>query len=279
MRAAPRARPRRDGARRCPGLVPSPDSARAGSRRCARATRRSAVSRREGRAARRRDRDARGTPLPLRREGADRSGRRRPVPRSTHIRLPAAQPGPTWASWPRWDELPSSARDRRLAAGRPSVPHVGCLLVVVRAVGELDGDCAVRLVEAPRALVLLEDPELEAVRPQGGHVLEERVTDAGPDLVRMDVEVREPAAFEDREATVEEVGLTVAYAATEVVQVLLVGMELRQEVEQRDRRREDRGDLLDVVGGRTPEHGLRLRGMRKRDEPVRLTRIYTRGGD
>src|SRR5205823_13241945 len=117
-------------------------------------------------------------------------GRRRPVPRSTHIRLPAAEPGPTWASWPRWDERPSSARGRGLTAGRPSVPHVGCLLGVARAVGELDGDCAVRLVEAPRALVLLEDPELEAVRPQRGHVLEEAVAAAGPDFGRLDVDMR-----------------------------------------------------------------------------------------
>ena len=56
-------------------------------------------------------------------------------------------------------------------------------------------------------------------------------------------------------------------------------VELRQEVEQRERRLEDRDDLLDVVGGRAPDHRRRLRGMRKRDEPVRLTRIYTRGGD
>ena len=39
------------------------------------------------------------------------------------------------------------------------------------------------------------------------------------------------------------------------------------------------GDLFDVVSGRAPDHRRRLRGMRKRDEPVRLTRIYTRGGD
>jgi hypothetical protein len=35
---------------------------------------------------------------------------------------------------------------------------------------------------------------------------------------------------------------------------------LRQEVEQGERRLEDRHDLLDVVGGRAPDHRRRLRG-------------------
>src|SRR5437763_2537630 len=95
----------------------------------------------------------------------------------------------------------------------------------------------------------------------------------------MDVEMREPAAVEDREAAAEQVRLALAHAAAEEGEVLLVRVELRQEVEQRKGRLEDRDDLLDVVGGRAPDHRRRLRGMRKRDEPVRLTRIYTRGGD
>src|SRR4051812_18041308 len=136
-----------------------------------------------------------------------------------------------------------------------------------------------RLVEATRPLVLLEDPELEPVRPQGGHVLEERVTEARADRVGVDVEVREPVAVQEREAAAEEVGLALAHAAAEEGEVLLVRVQLRQEVEQRERRLEDRDDLLDVVNGRAADHRRRLRGMRKRDEPVRLTRIYTRGGD
>ena len=68
-------------------------------------------------------------------------------------------------------------------------------------------------------------------------------------------------------------------AASEPPEVLVERVQDRQEVEQRERRLEDRDDLLDVVGGRAADHRRRLRGMRNRDEPVRLTRIYTRGGD
>ncbi len=122
------------------------------------------------------------------------------------------------------------------------------------AVRELDRRRAMRLIEAARALVLLEDPELEAVRPQRRDVLEQRVADADPDLVRMDVEMRQPVAVENRETATQDVRLRVADATAEEAEVLLVSVELRQEVEQRKRRLEDRDDLLDVVWGRAPDH-------------------------
>ena len=85
-------------------------------------------------------------------------------------------------------------------------------------------------------------------------MLEERVADSRPDLVRVHVEVHEPVVVEDREAAAEEVDLALAHAPTEEGEVLLVRVECRQEFEQRERRLVDRDDLLDVVCGRAPDH-------------------------
>src|SRR5262249_42859395 len=144
------------------------------------------------------------------------------------------------ASSPSSGARRSSATGRRLRGRLPLVPDVGRLLLVPLAVGELDRDRAVRLVEAALALVVLEDPDLEAVRPHRLRMLEETVADSGADLVGVDVEVREPVVVEDREAAAEDVPLAVADTAAEEAQVLLVRVQPREEVEQREGRLEDR---------------------------------------
>jgi hypothetical protein len=85
-------------------------------------------------------------------------------------------------------------------------------------------------------------------------MLEERVTDARSDLVRMDVEVGEPVALDDRNPAAEDVRLALTDAAAEERQALLVRVELREEVEQRERGLDDSDDLLDVVRGRSADH-------------------------
>jgi cob(I)alamin adenosyltransferase len=57
-------------------------------------------------------------------------------------------------------------------------------------------------------------------------------------------------------------------------------VELRQEGQARERGKEDVGNRFCVLGDGAAEHPPNLRCVpRERDEPVRLTRIYTRGGD
>src|SRR5438105_2961096 len=127
----------------------------------------------------------------------------------------------------RSDGALSSATARRLAAGRPSIAHVGSLLLVPFAVRELDRHRAVRFVEVARALVLLEDPELEAVGSPRLYVLEQCVADAGADCVRVDVEMGEPIAVERGETAAEDVDLAVPHATAEEREMLVVRVELR----------------------------------------------------
>src|SRR4029079_2739757 len=74
------------------------------------------------------------------------------------------------------------------ASRAPLVERVRLTLLVAAAVRELDDPAAVPLVEAPRALVALEDPEPEAVRPPRAHLPEQRRPDAVSLRGRVDVE-------------------------------------------------------------------------------------------
>src|SRR3954454_791071 len=82
----------------------------------------------------------------------------------------------------------------------PRVQGVRLPLHVPGAVGETDELEAVALVEPARADVLLEHPELEAVRPQTLGVLEQRGADAAVLCRRRGVEVRELVPAETGEA-------------------------------------------------------------------------------
>src|SRR5439155_8009004 len=141
-----------------------------------------------------------GTPPPRRRAGVDRSGRRRRAPRSTRTRPPAAPAGPSRASRPRSDGAQSNATGRPLAGERPSIAHVGRLLLVPGAVRELDRDAAALLVEVPGLHVVLEGPEAEALRPLVLRELEERRADAFTVRLRVDVEERPEVSVESEEA-------------------------------------------------------------------------------
>ena len=90
-------------------------------------------------------------------------------------------------------------------------------------------------------------------------MLEQRVTDAGADLVGMNVEVREPVAVERGEAAAEDEDLAVPHATAEEREMLVVRVELREEVERPERPLEDGDDLLDVRRRGASEHGRRLR--------------------
>ena len=159
-----------------------------------------------------------------------------------------------------------------------------------------------RFVEAPRAGVLLEDPEREAVRPFGLGGVEQRRADAPAEGGRIDVQLRELRFAEDNEtehlAVVCDPRLAVGDAAVEEAEVLLVRVQPREKVERRERTLEDGDDRLDVRQGGPANHAPQTTGpspdgpldpsdlsrkyarpVRDRNEPVRLTKIYTRGGD
>jgi cob(I)alamin adenosyltransferase len=139
-------------------------------------------------------------------------------------------------------------------------------------------------VEVTGAKVLLEDPEPETGGTLLLHDVEERVPDAEALLRGLHVEVRELVVGEGGKADDPPTALRDPYFslrdhAEEVRAVLLGRVQRRQERQRLERAPEDLGDGVGVVCGRASEHPPIVLRMRKRDEPVRLTRIYTRGGD
>src|SRR5436190_5545410 len=92
------------------------------------------------------------------------------------------------------DAAPSSTRGQVLAAGRPFVPGVGRAFHVRAAVGEFDEAETAALVEAARALVLLEDPELQAMTALALRELEQLAAEASPLRFGLDVQLLDPLA-------------------------------------------------------------------------------------
>src|SRR5262249_38642106 len=110
--------------------------------------------------------------------------------------LPPRAATPSWP-WstpmpnrPPTIRIPMSWMSARPSALRPlpAIEDVGCLLFVVRAVGEADGAKAARLVEAARPLVGLEAPELERLHAAVLGGLEQQRTGTAADAVRAGVE-------------------------------------------------------------------------------------------
>src|SRR5258707_15665727 len=88
----------------------------------------------------------------------------------------------------------------RMLLRAPFVERIGRPFLVVRAVREADGGASASLVEAPRLLVRLEDPEREPARTPLLHLVEQRRTDAATEGARNDVEMTEHVSSQRREA-------------------------------------------------------------------------------
>jgi cob(I)alamin adenosyltransferase len=119
-------------------------------------------------------------------------------------------------------------------------------------------------------------------------VLEEGAADPAPLRLGLDVEVvqltvAERGEAEDAAVLLPDPHLLLLERGREEAPVLLRRVQRGEERERAERAAEERRHRLDVVGPRASEHVRTLRRtlepVRARDEPVRLTRIYTRTGD
>jgi cob(I)alamin adenosyltransferase len=171
-----------------------------------------------------------------------------------------------------------------LYAGAPLVERVRLAFLVPGAVRELQKAAAPRLVEPASPLVLLEDPKLEAAGPASLRMFEQCAADASPLRLRLDVEVLQRLVSKCRESKhaavlLPEPDFPLANLPREELQILLGRMQRREKRESAEGASIQRRDRRPVLRDRSPDHVRNLESMRKREEPVRLTRIYTRGGD
>src|SRR2546430_661142 len=89
-----------------------------------------------------------------------------------------------------------SPSSRRSSGSSPLVQRVRLFLHVPGAVRDPDEPEAVPLVEPARAVVLLEDPELEALGPLNLRVVEQRRPDPATLAPGLDVQVADRRALE-----------------------------------------------------------------------------------
>jgi cob(I)alamin adenosyltransferase len=157
------------------------------------------------------------------------------------------------------------------------------VLHVLGSVGELHETKGVPLVEPTGAQVLLEHPQAEAGGPAPLGEVEKPCSDTAPLMIGVDVDVfehlvRERGETDDASLDLGDPQLVpLDEPAAELWPILIpdawqVGHEVTGLAE-------DETDSVRVLHARAPQHAPILPRVRKRDEPVRLTRIYTRGGD
>jgi cob(I)alamin adenosyltransferase len=142
----------------------------------------------------------------------------------------------------------------------------------------------VPLVEPPRAFVLLEDPKLEALGTDSLRVVEEGRANPASLRLGTHVEVRELLILDAAEADDPPLVLgepdRTALDEPPPEHVSHVVPDTREIFHLVARRREDFAQRSRVLSLRASDHGRNLGCVpRRREEPVRLTRIYTRGGD
>jgi cob(I)alamin adenosyltransferase len=158
------------------------------------------------------------------------------------------------------------------------------VLLVSTAVGELEQTAASSLVEVASAEVLLEDPESEAFGALLLDDVEECAPDTEPLLRRLHVElgelvVRKGRKADDPPSALGDPDLSLRDDTREVDAVLIGRVQRRQKRQRLEGAPEHVRHSVGVVCVRSSEHAPIVLPVRKRDEPVRLTRIYTGGGD
>jgi cob(I)alamin adenosyltransferase len=170
--------------------------------------------------------------------------------------------------------------------GSPLVERVWLPLLVPGAVRQLDEPAAVPLVEGAGALVALEHPEAEPLRPALLCAVEQRAADAPPEGLWLDVErleliLSEGGKAEDQPVLLPDPDLPVTHELAEELAILLGRVQRGEEGQGSEGAPEKHCDRRPFLGDRSSDHLRNLRRVspRERDEPVRLTRIYTRGGD